>query len=206
MFLQSGWFFGTNSKKRTLILTTFLYLPRLYISMQGFKENTNKCFHWRSPEAGKAVWHKHSINTDVMRVCECGWVTQWTAFPLSSPPKPRNLHMCECVCIQTATSYYFNLRWAGFEWNWSSFSLFSTDGYLHPSVRTGIHSPLAGVYVCIESDLPPASLAVSNKHSFHWLRIRNWISKHKIKNCCFTERIKRMTHWTRVNTFIFTTQ
>lgn len=84
--------------------------------------------------------------------------------------------LCVCVCaaracgerecIQTATSYYFNLRCAWYEWSWSSFSLFSTDDYLHLFACTRFHSLVAGIYVCIESDLPAEGPPVSNNHSF----------------------------------------
>lgn len=83
------------------------------------------------------------------------------------------LSLCVCVCargerecIQTATSYYFNLRCAWYEWSWSSFSLFSTDDYLHLFACTRFHSLVAGIYVCIESDLPPEGPPVSNNRSF----------------------------------------
>lgn len=67
--------------------------------MWGFKETTNLCFHWTSPEPDKFAQHEcsHRQREDqILAICACGWVTQWT--------------QCKCV------SFFFCERTFAFAW------------------------------------------------------------------------------------------
>lgn len=129
-------------------------------------------FHWMSLQADIVVWHKHSNKeTKIPKssTIQPGGPVCISYVCMCCPFLLLHLHcvyVCVFVCVQTATSYYFNLRSAGFEWSWSSFSLYPADVYLHLFACTGFHSQVAGVYVYVEPDLPAEGPPVSNNHSF----------------------------------------
>lgn len=171
-------------------------------------ENTDKCLHLTLPKADKSLKMHVQIQTKrgFKSVCVYFfWGGGVCVFFFSQRKSAWVFYLHICVCVST-----FKLPPAIIS-IWGVQDLNETDLPFH-------YFPLMVIFICLSAqDFIPrwqVFMCVLNLicplqawlsaiiTPCYCLTIRNWISIHKIKNCSFTEEIKRTTHWAFSNTLI----